>query len=89
LIPSHHPLSYAARHAASAGAAPQLYQDFPTGAVIIPAHNEAGVIERTLGRLAPLAGDRQVEVIVACNGCTDDTAELARGFKGVRVLDVP
>jgi glycosyltransferase involved in cell wall biosynthesis len=68
---------------------PQLYWDFPAGAVIIPAHNEARVIGRTLDRLAPLAAGRQVEVIVACNGCTDNTAELARGFEGVRVLDVP
>jgi glycosyltransferase involved in cell wall biosynthesis len=68
---------------------PHLYRDFPAGAVIIPAHNEAGVIGRTLGRLAPLAADGQVEVIVACNGCTDNTAELAGGFEGVRVLDVP
>ena len=57
--------------------------------MIIPAHNEASVIGRTLGRLDPLAPGGQVEVIVACNGRTDNTAELARGFKGVRVLDVP
>ena len=67
----------------------QLYRNFPDGAVIIPAHNEASVIRRTLGRLAPLAANGQVEVIVACNGCTDNTAELARGFERVRVLDVP
>jgi len=73
----------------ASAADPQLYRDFPGGAVIIPAHNEASVIGRTLGRLAPLAAGGQVEVIVACNGCTDNTAELARGFEGVRVLDVP
>ena len=76
------------RDTASA-ADPQLYLDFPPGAVIIPAHNEASVIGRTLGRLAPLAAGGQVEVIVACNGCTDNTAELAGGYEGVRVLDVP
>jgi glycosyltransferase involved in cell wall biosynthesis len=68
---------------------PELYRDFPAGTVIIPAHNEAGVIARTLHWLAPLAAHGQVEVIVACNGCTDNTAELARGFDRVRVLDVP
>jgi GT2 family glycosyltransferase len=81
-------LPHATRDDASA-ADPRLYEDFPEGAVIIPAHNEASVIGRTLGRLAPLAASGQVEVIVACNGCTDNTAELARSFKGVRVLDVP
>jgi glycosyltransferase involved in cell wall biosynthesis len=75
------------RDTASA-ADPQPYRNFPPGAVIIPAHNEASVIERTLGRLAPLAAGGQVEVIVACNGCTDDTAELAARFEGVRVLQV-
>jgi glycosyltransferase involved in cell wall biosynthesis len=44
--------------------------------IVIPAHNEAGAIERILGALAPLAGD--TEVVVVCNGCTDDTAERAR-----------
>jgi glycosyltransferase involved in cell wall biosynthesis len=68
---------------------PKVYRDFPGGTVIIPAHNEADVISRTLSTLAPLAADGQVEVIVACNGCTDNTAELASGFVGVRVLDVP
>lgn len=59
----------------------------PRGSVIIPAHNEAAVIARTLAPLAPLAATRQLEVIVACNGCTDDTAGIARGFEGVTVLE--
>lgn len=61
---------------------------FPPGAVIIPAHNEATVIARTLAPLAPLAATRQLEVIVACNGCTDETARIARGFDGVTVLEL-
>ncbi|MBV1779212.1 WecB/TagA/CpsF family glycosyltransferase [Paeniglutamicibacter sp. ABSL32-1] len=60
---------------------------FPPGAVIIPAHNESSVIARTLAPLAGLAASGAIEVIVACNGCTDDTAEIARGFAGVRVLE--
>jgi glycosyltransferase involved in cell wall biosynthesis len=63
--------------------------DFPTGSVIIPAHDEAAVIERTLRPLAPLAADGTVEVIVACNGCSDNTAALASAFAGVRVLVIP
>jgi exopolysaccharide biosynthesis WecB/TagA/CpsF family protein len=62
--------------------------DFPSGAVIIPAHNEAAVIARVLTPLAPLAAAGNLEVIVACNGCTDGTAAIARGFAGVTVLDI-
>lgn len=58
-----------------------------TGAVIIPAHDEAGVIARTLRSLEPLAREPRVEVIVACNGCADETASIARGFAGVRVVE--
>jgi N-acetylglucosaminyl-diphospho-decaprenol L-rhamnosyltransferase len=58
------------------------------GSVIIPAHNEANVIARTLSSLAALAADRRLEVVVACNGCTDDTAAIARGFEGVVVLEI-
>jgi exopolysaccharide biosynthesis WecB/TagA/CpsF family protein len=60
---------------------------FPRGSVIMPAHNEANVIARALAPLAPLAAARQVEVIVVCNGCTDNTAEIARRFDGVTVLE--
>ncbi|WP_461635098.1 WecB/TagA/CpsF family glycosyltransferase [Glutamicibacter soli] len=60
---------------------------FPHGTVIIPAHNEAKVIARTLTPLAPLAAAGTIEVIVACNGCTDNTADIARSFAGVRVIE--
>ncbi len=61
---------------------------FPDGAVIIPAHNEAAVIARTLQPLAALAESGAIEVIVACNGCTDATAAIARSFPGVKVLEL-
>lgn len=57
------------------------------GAIIIPAHDEAAVIGRTLRSLAPLTQLPGIEVIVACNGCHDDTAAIARGFAGVRVVE--
>ncbi|QAY61968.1 glycosyltransferase [Xylanimonas allomyrinae] len=59
------------------------------GSVIIPAHNEAQVIARTLRALAPLAASPSVEVIVVCNGCSDDTAQVARTFPWARVEDTP
>jgi GT2 family glycosyltransferase len=61
--------------------------DFPSASIIIPAHDEAEVIARTLRPLAELAASRRLEVVVACNGCTDDTAERARAFPGVRVVE--
>ncbi|MGB3771526.1 MAG: glycosyltransferase family 2 protein [Rhodococcus sp. (in: high G+C Gram-positive bacteria)] len=58
------------------------------GAIIIPAHNEAAVIDRTLEPLVELAREGVVEVIVVCNGCTDDTARVARLFPDITVLDI-
>lgn len=65
-----------------------VLEGFPAGTVIIPAHNEAAVIGRTLTSLRPVVDTGIVEVIVACNGCTDSTADIARGFPGVTVLEV-
>jgi glycosyltransferase involved in cell wall biosynthesis len=60
-------------------------------AVIIPAHNEAAVIEQTLVALLGQAAPED-EIIVVCNGCSDDTAGAAGRFAPrVTVLetDVP
>ena len=45
--------------------------------VVIPAHDEEAVIERCLGTLLADARAGEVEVVVVCNGCTDDTAARA------------
>lgn len=58
------------------------------GSVIVPAHNEATVIARTLAPIANLAASGRLEVWVVCNGCTDETATIARSFIGVRVLEI-
>src|SRR5512134_19563 len=59
------------------------------GSIIIPAYNEAARIRRGLDRLFSGLGDG-VEVIVACNGCTDGTADRARESPHpVKVLDLP
>ena len=59
------------------------------GSIIIPAHDEASVILRTLAPLAELASCDSIDVVVAANGCRDRTAELARAVPGVLVLDLP
>ena len=66
----------------------RVLEDFPRGSVIIPAHNEAAVIGRTLRALEPVTSTGRIEVIVAVNGCTDETASIAAAFAGVHVLHV-
>ena len=60
----------------------------PRLSIVVPAHNEEAVIGRLLGALADgrSPGD---ELVVVCNGCTDRTAEVARGFPDVRVEELP
>lgn len=48
--------------------------------IIVPAHNESFVIARTLSTLLGDPGSQGISVVVVCNGCTDDTASIARGF---------
>jgi glycosyltransferase involved in cell wall biosynthesis len=60
----------------------------PLGAVVIPAHNESAVIGRCLDALQPLVDDGRIQVIVACNGCVDDTAAVARRRAGVVVVEL-
>jgi glycosyltransferase involved in cell wall biosynthesis len=48
------------------------------GSVIIPAHDEESTIHRALAALLGGAQEDEFCVVVACNGCTDRTAEVAR-----------
>lgn len=60
----------------------------PPVGIIIPAHNEQTGIARCLDALRPqlIPGD---SVVVVCNGCTDETADIARGFGDpVRVVEL-
>jgi glycosyltransferase involved in cell wall biosynthesis len=50
----------------------------PRLSVVIPAHNEAAVIQRVLRPLVAGARSGALEVVVSANGCTDDTVALAR-----------
>lgn len=54
--------------------------------IVVPAHNEGAVIGRTLAQWTAASGE--IDVIVVCNGCTDDTAKVARRFgPGVHVVE--
>jgi len=57
--------------------------------IIVPAHNESPVIGRLLSQLVGPARQDEFEIVVVANGCTDDTAEVARSFRPrVRVLSL-
>lgn len=58
----------------------------PVASVVVPAHDEEGTIGRLLDALCAEPG--MLEVVVACNGCADSTAEVARRYP-VTVLDLP
>lgn len=66
-----------------------------TLSVVIPALNEEEAIGPTLARcIAAIpaicqAGMARVEILVVNDGSTDRTAEIARSFDGVRVIDLP
>jgi glycosyltransferase involved in cell wall biosynthesis len=53
-------------------------QPEPMISVIVPAHNEGEYLGRTLRALKE-QNYSNYEVIVVCNGCTDQTADVARG----------
>lgn len=56
--------------------------------VIIPAHQEETTIGRCLSSLLMDALPGEFRVIVAANGCTDNTADVARAFPGVEVIEL-
>lgn len=61
----------------------------PRASVVIPAHDEESVILRCLAPLQPAVTAGDLEVVVACNACSDRTADLARSVPGVRVVEIP
>src|SRR5262245_15445852 len=64
--------------------------ELPRVSLIIPAHDEEQVIERKIANARALDYPSELfEVIVASDGSSDRTAELARSAGADRVLDLP
>jgi len=55
--------------------------------IIIPAHNEALVIEKTLSELSREIPHNLYEIIVVCNACADNTANIVLKFSDVKLLE--
>jgi glycosyltransferase involved in cell wall biosynthesis len=56
--------------------------------IIIPAYNEENVIAVTLKELFAGAACGELEVIIVCNGCTDNTARVASSFgSSVKIIE--
>ena len=56
--------------------------------IVIPAHNEEQVILRCLKHLSNGIDNNKVEIIVVCNGCTDNTAKnIEHDFPDVIVIE--
>ncbi|MDG2340625.1 MAG: glycosyltransferase [Paracoccaceae bacterium] len=53
----------------------------PDITVIIPANNEGAFIGQCMSSVLASNGPEAVEIIVAANGCTDNTERLAEGFR--------
>lgn len=60
----------------------------PLFSVVVPAHDEGAVLRDRLGSLVPDLAEGEAEIVVVANGCTDDTADVARSLPGVRVLEL-
>lgn len=60
----------------------------PRFSVVVPAHDEAGVIERCLAAFTGDLASGEAEVVVVVNGSTDETAAIARRFPGVGVVEL-
>ncbi|MFF7969743.1 glycosyltransferase [Streptomyces sp. NPDC007905] len=58
--------------------------------IVIPAHNEARVVGRLLDALLADPCEDETDIVVVCNGCTDDTAHIAAArAPRVRVVEIP
>lgn len=64
--------------------------ELPTVSVVVPVHNGESFLEAKLRSLIALDYPKdRLEILVASDGSTDRTNEIARRFTGVRLLDLP
>jgi cellulose synthase/poly-beta-1,6-N-acetylglucosamine synthase-like glycosyltransferase len=69
---------------------PGAWTDLPVVSLIVPAHNEEGVIGRKVANARGLDyPPGRLEVIVASDGSTDGTAQAAREAGADKVLELP
>ncbi len=61
----------------------------PSLSVVIPAKNAASSIGLLLHALQQQAPDEDLQIIVADDLSSDDTAEISRAFPGVQVTEAP
>jgi biofilm PGA synthesis N-glycosyltransferase PgaC len=65
---------------------PPRYRSARKLLVLVPAHNEAETISHTLHAL--LTQTRQADrIVVIADNCTDDTAAIARRYRGITVME--
>lgn len=58
---------------------PHIPEDIPAITLVIPAYNEADYIAEKIANLGIIDYPaHKLRIIIACDGCTDDTAQLAR-----------
>ncbi len=61
----------------------------PFATVVIPAHNEASLIGENLRNIITGVSPGELETIVVCNGCTDNTAQVAQSVSPeIRVVEI-
>ncbi|MDZ4814899.1 MAG: glycosyltransferase [Verrucomicrobiota bacterium] len=65
------------------GSRPTTFNPFSAASVsvLIAAHNEEEVIRQRLENLCSLNGCGRMEILVGCDGCTDDTVKFVQEFQ--------
>lgn len=66
--------------------APSVRARSSTATIIVPAHNEASILEPRLDALKAAASSSSTEILVVADNCTDRTAAIAKAA-GVRVVE--
>ena len=55
--------------------------------IVMPVHNEAGRLAEVLAPVQKVIRDKKWQAVIICNGCTDDSAAIARSFDAFTVLE--